>query len=639
MQKHYIVGTAGHIDHGKTTLSKALTGKDTDRLKEEKARNISIELGFAPFKLPNNDYVSLIDVPGHEKFIRHMVAGVGGIDLVLLIIAADEGIMPQTKEHLQIIDLLGIEHGIIVLTKKDLVDQEFLDLVEEEVRETLKKSNLINAPIISVSSVTNEGIEELKQLIQEKLNQIPERISSGFFRMPIDRVFTLKGIGTVVTGTVYSGSVKIGQELEIMPSNHKVRIRSLQVHSNSVDEAFAGQRVAINLTGIELDEINRGDSIVTPNHWEPSKRIDVELNILDDIDFSIKQNSEVKFHIGTSEVLGTLIMYDRKEAQPGDTIYAQIKLEEPIISSRKDRFIIRRPSPSTTIGGGVVIEPNAIKHKYRQETIEQLKQKSKGTLEDLLLQQLMENEKVFLTLNDLSNTLILPENELKEELNKLKDQKKIMEFSNGKVTFFASTHVFNNLLKEIIKHLSIYHEKYPLRMGQPKAEFTKQFFTNLKPKIIQVIFLYLESEQYIKINEEYISMYDFQPTLPKHLQQKTEQLEKKLINQQLKPDSWDELTKSLEINEKDKIEIYNYLINLRKILKLTDKMVIHYQTFEKLKQEVTYFLSKEGQITLQQAKELLGVSRKYLVPLMELLDQEKVTVLRQGKNYRELRKQ
>jgi len=635
MKKHYIIGTAGHIDHGKTTLAKALTGIDTDRLIEEKKRQISIELGFAPFRLPNGDQVSLIDVPGHEKFIRHMVAGVGGIDLVLLIIAADEGVMPQTKEHMQIIELLGIEHGIAVITKKDLVDQEFLMMVEEEVQAFLAKTILKDAPVISVSGTTLEGIESLKLLIQKQLSQIPERSSIGFFRLPIDRVFTLKGIGTVVTGTIYSGSVEVGQELAILPSNHKVRVRSLQVHSENVNKAYAGQRLAMNLTGVEVDDIQRGDSVVSPNQWNPSQRIDVALQILKDIDFSIKQDSEIKLHVGTSEVLGNLILYDRKEAMPGEQIYGQLKLDEPIITSRKERFIIRRPSPATTIGGGTIIEPNANKHKYRKETVEQLKQKSKGTLEDLILEQLMLPNQLFLTPLELSKLLVIPESRVKETLLKLTSIKRLTSFENGQL--YTLTTTLDELMERITIHLNQYHQAYPLRLGQPKAEFTKKILPNMKPKYLQTIIGVLEQKQVIKLNDEYISTHDFQPSLPGKLEPKANQLEKTLIQQGFTPEDWDQLIEMLGISHQDKTELFSFWLNQGKILKLTDKLVIHQQTFEKLKQMITEFISKEGKITLQQAKEILQVSRKYLVPLMELLDRQKITVLKEGNNYRVLK--
>ncbi len=637
MHNHYIIGTAGHIDHGKTTLSKALTGKDTDRLKEEKERSISIELGFAPFKLPNGNQVSLIDVPGHEKFIRHMVAGVGGIDLVLLVIAADEGIMPQTKEHIEIIKLLGIQHGIIVITKSDLVDQEFLDLSYEEIKEFVSETSLKSVPIIPVSSYNHQGIDQLKKMIQEELQKIPERPSAGFFRMPIDRVFTLKGIGTVITGTVYSGEIENGQELSIMPSNIPVRVRSLQVHDESVDKAYAGQRVAINIAGADVSDINRGDSIASKGQWIPSTRIDIELNILKDLDFELKQNSEVKFLIGTSEVTGTILLYDRKEALPGDTVFCQIKLMKTIISSRKERFIIRRPSPTTTIGGGTVIEPNAQRHKYKHTTIEHLKQRSEGTLEEILLSQLISNKDILSSLQELSNDLIIPKDELEKELKKLVEKDKVIHFYPSN-PHYAEKLVFKQLESNIFKHLTDYHASYPLRLGQPKAEFIKQFFKNIKPKIIQDVIQYWQQKEFFKTNEEFISLFQFVPTLPQKLQGKIDRLEANLLEQGFAPDDWESLATQFRLTEKEKIESYNFLLSMGRILKLTDKIVIHEKAFTKLKGLVTEFLLKEGQMTLQQAKELIQVSRKYLVPLMELLDQEKVTVLRQGHNYRELRK-
>ncbi len=638
MQKHYIVGTAGHIDHGKTTLSKALTGKDTDRLKEEKQRNISIELGFAPFTLPNGDQVSLIDVPGHEKFVRHMVAGVGGIDLVLLVIAADEGVMPQTEEHLNIIQLLGIEHGIVVLTKKDLVDEEFIELVEEDIRELLSKTSLKNAPILSVSSKNNEGIEVLKKTIQEELSKIPERSSTGFLRMPIDRVFTLKGIGTVVTGTVYSGIIHVGDELEILPSNFKVRVRSLQVHSESVETAYAGQRVAVNIAGVELEDIQRGDSLVTINQWEPSNRVDIELHILEDLDFPLKQNNKIKFHVGTSEVLGSIVLYDRKEAVAGETIYCQVKLEESIISSRKERFIIRRPSPATTIAGGIIIDPNADKHKFRKETVDHLKQISKGTLKDLIYQQLLHNSQIFLTSSELSNILTLPEKEISEAIQTLIEEEKIVAFTNSKPILYSSHFHLENLQQRITKYLLDYHQEFPLRTGVTKAEFLSIFTPQLKPKLAQNILSFWESQQFIKINEEFISAYDFAPQLPSELQKVANQIEELLINQGFAPEDWDDIALKYSLSQKDKLELYNFLLSQNKIVKLTDKIVIHFKIFLQAKELITAYLMKEKQLTLQEAKEILQVSRKYLIPLMEAMDREKVTVLRQGQNYRELRK-
>lgn len=637
MNRNYIVGTAGHIDHGKTSLTKALTGKDTDRLKEEKERNISIELGFAPFMLPNGDEVSLIDVPGHEKFIRHMVAGVGGIDLVLLVIALNEGIMPQTREHLHIIELLGIEKGIIVLTKKDLVDDEFHQFVEEDVKDYLKDSKLKDAPIISVSTVTNEGIAELKTLIIEQLEQIPERKANGYFRMPIDRVFTLKGIGTVITGTVYSGMVEVGDELTIMPSDIPVKVRSLQVHSKIVNSAYAGQRVAINTTGVELSDIKRGDSIVTPNQMEPSKRIDIELNILENIDFTIKHNSEVKILIGTSEVLGKIIFYDRKEAKANEHIYCQIILEESIISARKEKIIIRRPSPAITIGGGVVIEPNAKKHKFNQETINSLKQKQKGTIEELIYDSLLTGN-ILITVKELSDILILPEEEAVKKAENLINQDKIVRFKQGNMPFYVAKVRFNQLEKSINNHLTQYHTNNPMKIGEAKTEIIKLFFTNIKPKLVQEILLYWENKKLIKLNDEYVSNYSFKPSLPKGLEAKAYAIEAKLKTQGFSPDSWDMLAKEEKLTEKNSIDLYKFFIDQDVVFKISDNYVIHHETYRQLKNLITQYLLTNQKISLQESKELLQVSRKYLVPLMELLDQKKVTALRDGHNYRELRR-
>jgi len=565
-----------------------------------------------------------------------MVAGVGGIDLVLLVIALNEGIMPQTKEHLHIIELLGIEKGIIVLTKKDLVDDEFEQLIEEEVKDYLKNSKLKNAPMVSVSSVTAEGIAELKGLIIELLKQLPVRQTNGYFRMPIDRAFTLKGIGTVITGTVYSGTIGVGDELTIMPSNLPVRIRSLQVHSKMVDNAYAGQRVAINITGVELSNIKRGDSIVTPNQMEPSKRIDIELNILENIDFAIKHNSEVKVHIGTSEVLGKIIFYDRKEATAKEQVFCQIVLEEAVISARKERFIIRRPSPAITIGGGIIIEPNAKKHKFNQETINSLKQKQKGNIEDLIYDSLLAGN-ILITVKELSDLLILPEKEIVEKTEFLFNQDKIVRFHQGNMPFYAAKQRFLQLEKSIKNHLTLYHTKNPMKTGEAKIEITKLFFANIKPKLVQEILLLWKSKQIIELNEEYISIYDFKPGLPKELEEITITLENRLKSQGFSPESWDILTKDLGLTEKSNNDLYNFLITQDKIYKIADNYVIHQETYDRLKELVTQYLLINVKITLQDAKELLQVSRKYLVPLMELLDQRKVTVLRDGHNYRELR--
>ena len=379
--KRIIIGTAGHIDHGKTTLVKALTGCDTDRLKEEKKRGISIELGFAPFTLPNGQKAAIVDMPGHERFIRHMLAGAFGIDFVLLTIAADEGIMPQTREHMDIIELLGVDKGIVVITKKDMVDEEWLMLVEDEIEEYLKESILAKAPIIAVSAITGEGIEELKEQIQTLSVLVQEKSSSGYARLPIDRVFSISGFGTVITGTLWSGKIKVGEILELMPSQKQVKIRTIQVHNEKTDTAFAGQRVAVNLQGIELNEIKRGYLLTTPGAFIPSYRIDARLRLLPASNRIIRNWNRIRFHLGTDEVLGRVVLLDRDELNPGEEAFVQIILEKQIVAQKGDAFVIRYYSPVTTIGGGTVIESNAAKQKrFKEEVLEELAIKEEGSL-------------------------------------------------------------------------------------------------------------------------------------------------------------------------------------------------------------------------------------------------------------------
>jgi selenocysteine-specific elongation factor len=349
--KRLILGTAGHIDHGKTTLVKALTGIETDRLKEEKQRGISIELGFAPFVLPDGQKAAIVDVPGHERFIRHMLAGAFGIDLVMLVIAADEGVMAQTREHMDIIELLGVKSGIIALTKKDMVDDEWLMLVEEEVREYLSATILADAAIIPVSAVSGEGIPELLQEIQKVAEGIKERPVYGKARLPVDRVFTKAGFGTVVTGTLWSGQIETGETLELLPSGKKVKIRTLQVHNDKVDKAYAGQRVAVNLQGVDIADIERGNWLSTPAYLTPTYRMDARLRILSSSSRVLKNWNRIRFHLGTDETMARVVLLDGDELHPGQEGYVQIVMEKPVVGHKGDPFVIRYYSPVSTIGG------------------------------------------------------------------------------------------------------------------------------------------------------------------------------------------------------------------------------------------------------------------------------------------------
>ncbi|MDH3998502.1 MAG: selenocysteine-specific translation elongation factor, partial [Desulfuromonadales bacterium] len=377
--RYHIIGTAGHVDHGKTALIKKLTGANTDRLKEEQERGISIELGFAPFKQNDGSMVGVVDVPGHEKFIHNMLAGIGGIDLVLLVVDVNEGVMPQTREHLQILQLLQIPRGILVLTKCDLAEEDWVDIVEEEVRETLEGTFLQDAPCCRVSAITGDGIDALKQTIQNILDQLPPRDEGGPGRLPIDRHFTISGFGAIVTGTLLSGSIKVGDTVEVLPPGESVRVREVQVHGQKAEVARAGQRVALNLAGLERSLLQRGSVVASPGFFTQTQRFDARLTLLKEAPRPLKFRDPVHLHMGTAKVTARVALLDRDELQPGESVLAQFHLDAPLVAHRQDRFIVRSYSPMTTIGGGQIIDPAPVKHKrFRDEVMQALKELESG---------------------------------------------------------------------------------------------------------------------------------------------------------------------------------------------------------------------------------------------------------------------
>jgi selenocysteine-specific elongation factor len=382
---NWIIGTAGHVDHGKTALVKALTGIDTDRLQEEKERGMSIELGFASLPLSNHQSASIIDVPGHEKFIKNMLAGASGIDLALMVIAADDGVMPQTIEHLEIMQLLGLQRGVIALTKIDLVDQEWLELVTDEIREKMNGSFLAEAPILQISSVTGQGISELKQVIESELSSIQTKHEEGPFRLPIDRIFTITGIGTVVTGTLISGTIHLGDPVEVMPKKLKSRARHLQSHGHKVESIHAGMRTAVNLAGLDVEEIERGDVVTSDQALTPTSMIDARFYLLPDAPKAIENRTRIRFHLGTAEILGRIILLDKDALNLGEEAFVQIRLESPTVAVRGDRFVVRSYSPQHTIGGGTIIAPNPPKHhRFSSKTQAYLETAEKGDLAENL---------------------------------------------------------------------------------------------------------------------------------------------------------------------------------------------------------------------------------------------------------------
>lgn len=610
MKQYFTIGMAGHIDHGKTSLTKALTGVNTDRLKEEQERNISIELGYALLINDEQLQVSIVDVPGHERFIRQMIAGVAGIDMVIMVIAADEGIMPQTREHLDILSLLGIEHGLVAITKIDQTDRELLEIVTEDVKENLHQTFLKDAQILWVDSLSHKGIPQLEAVIREKLIHMKKKENRRPFRLPIDQAFTVKGQGTVVRGTIYDGEIRQGERLNLLPQKKEVRVRQIQVHHKPTQKAAAGQRTAINIEGISYDEVSRGNVLVAEDFFSVSDRIDVVLYPLTNIKYNMKQRQPVKVYVGTSEVMGKIIFFDRNEMNNNETgeVLCQIQLDEPIVATRDDRFIIRKPSPVETIGGGWIMDPKGKRYRFGKETIAQLKLKQEGTAIDRI-QSLLE-ERLVITYEGLLTEASVTEEEVKEA------EEILLKIDNG----LFSLHSINERARnKVILLVESFHKQFPMRTGMNKAEIVSELKQQFPAPLIEFAVKTLDREKLIKIENQYVSIIDVIPTLPLNWKSRLEKTLKELIRQGLEVEKYNELLKRYDIPSEIQKEFYHYLVNTERAFILNDDMLISKEAVEqaRIKLEADTHL---GGFTLQMARESLRVSRKYLVPLLELFD-------------------
>ena len=504
--KHIIIGTAGHIDHGKTTLIRALTGRNTDRLKEEQDRGITIELGFTWFDLESGLRCGIIDVPGHEKFIQQMVSGVVGMDMVLLVVAADEGIMPQTREHLDILELLGIEKCILVLTKCDTVEPEWVDMMEEDIRKELKDTILENAPVVRVSSVTGEGIEALKKEIEKMVSSLPERDTKGIPRLPIDRVFSLQGFGTIITGTLISGTLHKGDALAIYPEGLKARIRNIQVHEQDAEFAEAGQRVALNLSGVKKEELHKGSVISLENSMENSTLMDGKVTMLRDSKRSLKNRERLHFLSGTKEVLCRAVLLDKEEIAPGEEGLCEFILEEDMVFKRGDRFILRFYSPVETIGGGIVLEPNARKKKrFSDEAIQELLSKEDGSLSDVLETVIQEELNSLYTVQTLAKRLSHSVEEITPALSALVEEGRVYPVDLQKERYFLHRENAYILSTEIGHLLEAFYKKHPYRLGMPKAEIREKVLKSSKQNLFDACLPYFNG---ISLSGEYLLLTD-----------------------------------------------------------------------------------------------------------------------------------
>lgn len=624
--KNIIIGTAGHIDHGKTTLIKALTGRNTDRWEEEQRRGITIDLGFTYFDLPGGDRAGIIDVPGHEKFINNMVAGVVGMDLVLLVIAADEGIMPQTREHVDILHLLGIEKSIIVLNKCDLVDEEWLELVEEEVREELAGTFLEHAPVAKVSAATGQGLEELIQIIEKMTEDdlTPKDIHT-IPRLPVDRVFTLSGFGTIITGTLVSGTIHKEDTLEMYPVGKECKIRSIQVHGTDRDVCYAGQRVAINLSNVKKKEIARGCVLAPKNSMKNTDLLDVKLNVLDSSMRVLTNHSRLHFFTGTSEILCRAVLLDKEEIGPGESGYVQLRLEEEIAVRRGDKFVVRFYSPMETIGGGVILEPNpGVKKRFHQDVIDELKRKESGSVADVIELHIREHGKTLITLAELAKMTALSEQEIQEAAEELKSQGQIQEFQLKKDTWFWHADSRRAATEEILAALTAYERKYPYRYGMKKAEVQGIYFQKIRPNLFDRIIEFLEEEGCVKREGEFLCTPDYQVRKDGVFDQVSSVLLDTFKKARFDFVRYSEISLP-KVERETGDDILNILLVEGSVVKVTEDMYTLKDYMEEARQAISAHLADDPVITIAQVRDMFQTSRKSAKPILEYMDSIKVT--------------
>ena len=633
--KNIIVGTAGHIDHGKTTLIKALTGRNTDRWEEEQRRGITIDLGFTYFDLKNGDRVGIIDVPGHEKFINNMVAGVVGMDLVLLVVAADEGIMPQTREHMDILGLLGIKKSILVINKCDLVDEEWLELVEEEIQEELEGTFLEGAPVVKVSAATGQGLDELTDTIQQLMSdEVVAKDTQTIPRLPIDRAFTLSGFGTIITGTLISGTITREDVLEMYPIGKECKIRNIQVHGQNQDKCYAGQRVAINLSNVKKKEIRRGCVLAPKNSMKNTDLLDVKLKVLEDSMRILTNHERLHLYTGTSEILCRAVLLDKEQIGPGEEGLVQLRLEEEIAVKRGDRFVVRFYSPMETIGGGIVLEPNPVRKKrFDAQAIEELKKKESGSLGDVMELQIKEHGDTMITLAELAKVMAHSVDELKEYLEELEESGTIFVFPMKKDTYLWHRDSEFAVRQKIEETLQKYHSEHPYRYGMKKAEIHNTFLKKIKPNIFDAYIERMTEENVYGRREEYLSLPGYEvPKDAMYLQ--TE----KLIEDTFEKAGYDFVRFSEidfgKIPRQTAEDVVLMMIDEGKVLRINEEMFTMKHLMDEAKEKIQNHLKEENLITIAQVRDMFSTSRKSAQPILEYMDSIKVTKKTGGESER-----
>ncbi len=613
--KHIILGTAGHIDHGKSALVKALTGIDPDRLKEEKERGITIDLGFADLHYEDGITVGIVDVPGHERLVRNMLAGAGGIDMVLLVIAADEGVMPQSREHLAICNLLGIKTGLIALTKTDLVEEDWLELVRDDVEDFVKGTFLEGAGIVPVSSKTGENIDLLKERIHTIASQVIPKSTGGIFRLPIDRVFTLRGFGTVVTGTTLSGSVELDSPVEILPAGIKSRVRGLQSHGRSIKNAVAGQRVAINLQGVQKEDIGRGDMVVTPGRFRTTQAVDARLVMLRDAPV-LKSRSRVHFHLATSEVIGRVILYDREELKGGESSYCQIRIERPVVAVTGDRFIIRRFSPVETIGGGIILDSRARKRR-KKEGLDDLAILEEGTLGEKIAVKIKKSGVKGMEDTSVEGWINADVDDIRNEIESLKEKKVLFQYGSRLIHMDN----YNALREKIIHTLERFHSNNPLKPGMSKEVLRS--LLGLDQSAFQGI-LSITGE--VVVEKDLVRLEGFEVAVTGRFLEIRDETLALLKKAGFQPPSKEELADLIGLKRDEMDDILRLMSETKVIQRINDSLYLRREDFDLMIRKVREHYSENDTMTVGDFRDMLGTTRKYALPFLEYLDSNRITM-------------
>lgn len=623
-----VVGTAGHVDHGKTCLIKALTGVDTDRLKEEKKRGITIELGFAEMPNDRGLKIGVIDVPGHERFIKNMLAGIGGIDFVLLVIAADEGIMPQTVEHFEIIKMLHIKRGIVAITKSDLVDREWLEIVLDDINGFTAGTFLESAPIVEVSAYTGQNIEELRGLICDMAEKAESRrLEPELLRIPVDRVFTIDGFGTVVTGTLIEGTAAVGDEVSVYPGSRAARIRNLQVHGNMVDKAFAGQRTALNLTNIKKEEIRRGDVLAAKGSLTPVVMLDVKIDMFRDSPRTLVSGSRLHMYYGSAETLCKAVLLDAESLKSGQSGYAQLRLEEAIAVKKGDRFILRFYSPLESVGGGVILHADPPKRKrFHEETLRALSVRENGSPEDILELAILEGSRRMVGLSEIKSAAGFSGADITDNINFLTEKGKVAPLAHDIVVHRS---YLDNAHEKAASMLKSFHGDNPFRPGMPKEEFRRRIGGKLflkENRLIDILIDRMAEDGLLSDNGNIVSLAGFCVNYAPEVLRLKEKIENEYRKMGVETPELEEFLPAFKENERQTVsELHEALRREEKLVRLTRNCFIHADSLAGASELLIKHISEKGSVTLSEFRDMLGTSRKYAVRILEYMDQEKIT--------------